>query len=199
MAQGKHNGSGPSQTDEALAVQAQAGDAAARRQLLERFRPLVGAIVGHYAGGDLGVFDRDDLTQEGLLALLSAIYAFRPDRTAAFRTFAAVCVTNRLRSVLKENDALKNKPLNSYVPLDTLEIAEDSDPVHQIISDETVDEWFRIFENDLSPLENKVLHCFLKGYSYQEIARMLQITEKAADNALQRIRKKLRDKKTPDA
>ena len=183
------------QTDEQLALLAQSGDASAERILLSRMRPTVQSIASHFAGAAL---EQEDLIQEGLLALLSAVYAFRPEKAASLRTFAAVCISNRLRSVVRENASPKNAPLNGYVPLDTLEIADYSDPFHQVISDETVDEWFRIFENDLSSLENSVLQYFLKGYSYGEIARILQITEKAADNALQRIRKKLKAKKTTD-
>lgn len=177
------------QTDAALAAAAQAGDRKAAARLLQKYRPLVGSIASHYFGASL---ESEDLSQEGMLALLSAIYAFRENKNASFRTFAAVCITNRLRSLVKENAAPGNAPLNAYVPLDSLELAADSDPVHIIISDEAAEEWFRIFENDLSLLENRVLRCFLRGYSYREIAALLQITEKAADNAMQRIRAKLK-------
>ena len=195
MVHSKANEPGSPQTDEELVRLAQTGNAPAQRHLMERFRPLVQTLAAPYTGA---AFDREDLVQEGLVALFSAVYAYQPEKAASFRTFASVCIANRLRSAARESAAQKNAPMHAYVPLDTLEIAEDSDPVHQVISDETVDEWFRIFEQDLSALENKVLRCCLNGYSYQEIAEMLQITEKAADNALQRIRKKLKARKTTE-
>lgn len=176
-------------TDAALAAAAQAGDGKSAAALLQKYRPLVHSIASHYFGASL---ESEDIAQEGMLALLSAVYAFRGDKNASFRTFAAVCITNRLRTVVKENAAPGNAPLNAYVPLDSLDLAADSDPVHIIISDEAQEEWFRIFENDLSSLENRVLRCFLKGYTYREIAALLRITEKAADNAMQRIRAKLK-------
>ena len=176
-------------TDAALAAAAQAGNGKAAAALLQKYRPLVHSIASHYFGASL---ESEDIAQEGMLALLSAIYAFRSDKNASFRTFATVCITNRIRSAVKENAAPGNAPLNGYIPLDSLELAADSDPVHIIISDEAEEEWFRIFENDLSSLENRVLRCFLKGYTYREIAALLRITEKAADNAMQRIRAKLK-------
>ncbi|MBR3289349.1 MAG: RNA polymerase sporulation sigma factor SigH, partial [Clostridia bacterium] len=45
----------------------------------------------------------------------------------------------------------------------------------------------------LTPLEYTVLCEHLDGYSYQEIADHLHITCKSADNALQRVRRKLSD------
>lgn len=175
--------------DEALAANAQAGDGKSAAALLQKYRPLVQSIASHYFGVSL---ETEDIVQEGMLALLSAVYAFKSGKNASFATFAAVCVTNRLRSVVKANAAPGNAPLNAYIPLDSVEIAGDSDPVHKIISDEAEEEWFRIFENDLSSLENRVLRCYLNGYSYREISALLRITEKAADNAMQRIRAKLK-------
>ena len=44
----------------------------------------------------------------------------------------------------------------------------------------------------LSPFEYEVLQLYLKGYGYQQIARQMQKPPKAIDNALQRIRSKVR-------
>ena len=43
----------------------------------------------------------------------------------------------------------------------------------------------------LSNLEHKIFTLFIKGCSYKKIASELNITEKAVDNAIQRIRRKL--------
>ena len=42
-------------------------------------------------------------------------------------------------------------------------------------------------------MERQVLMLYLGGYSYKEIADSLRITSKAADNALQRVRRKLKE------
>ena len=194
MTASTNNSPAPAPADEVLVLQAQAGDTGAAGCLLQRFRPLVKARASHYFGVSL---EPEDIVQEGMLALLSAVYAYKTDRNACFAAFASACVEKRMRTAVKENAAPKNSPLNTYIPLDTVEIAADSDPVHKIISDETTSEWFQIFENDLSSLENSVLKLFLKGYSYREIATLLGITEKAADNALQRIRNKIKKIKNP--
>ena len=47
-------------------------------------------------------------------------------------------------------------------------------------------------KSKLSAMERKVLDLYLKGYGYQKIAEILGKTPKSADNALQRIRAKVR-------
>ena len=49
----------------------------------------------------------------------------------------------------------------------------------------------RWLHSRLSKLEYPVLYLFLNGQSYEQIAEALSVTEKAVDNALQRIRKKI--------
>jgi RNA polymerase sporulation-specific sigma factor len=45
---------------------------------------------------------------------------------------------------------------------------------------------------ELSNMEYKVLQLFLDGKTYSEIADIMDITEKSVDNALSRIRKKIK-------
>ena len=177
------------EADAAQVLLAKAGDGKALTALLRKYRPLADGIASRYYGSGM---EAEDLQQEAMLALLGAVYSFLPERSAAFRTYAAVCISNRLKTVVRQASAPKNAPLNTYIPLDTVEIADDGDPVYKVISDEATAEIFRFFQNDLSPLEYSVLKCFLKGYRYKETAAALGITEKGADNALQRIRSKLK-------
>ena len=47
-------------------------------------------------------------------------------------------------------------------------------------------------DTQLSPLEKQVVLLRLDGYSYKAISDMLEKPEKSIDNALTRVRKKLR-------
>ena len=175
--------------DEALAEASQQGNKAALSELIGRYRRLAEAAAAGYSGA---FPERDDLVQEGMLALLSAAYTYSPVKNASFRTYAGVCVRNRLRSVLKEAAAQKNAPLSDYVPLDAVEISGGSEPEGQLISEEETKALYRLFDTELSRLEKQVLICRLRGLSYGEIAQKLQISQKSADNALQRVRSKLK-------
>ena len=61
-----------------------------------------------------------------------------------------------------------------------------------MIDNENVMRIEEIIDTDLSPLEKQVVDLFLTGMSYTEIARVLGRDEKSMDNALQRIKAKIR-------
>lgn len=176
-------------TDEELAVMSQSGDKNALSVLLMGCRSFVESISSRYIGVSL---EKDDLFQEGMLAVLSAVYTYDPEKNSSFKAYAGVCVNNRLRSALRSENENKNIPLNTYIPLDDLNISGGTEPENKLISLEETEVLYKIFDRDLSALEKKVLICRLEGLSYSDISQKLNITEKAADNAMQRTRAKLK-------
>lgn len=176
-------------SDEELAAQVQAGTPDAVTELVKRFRPLVESIASHYFGVSL---ESDDIVQEGMLALLSAAYSYLPDKSAAFRTYSAVCISNRLKSLIKAESGKKNTPLNTYVPLDEIDLPADTDPVEKVLADEAAKILSDIITTELSVLERRVLFRITAGRSYRQTAEELGITEKSVNNALQRLRNKLK-------
>ncbi len=174
--------------DEALAALAQSGEQKAATELICRYRPFVRMIASRYFGASM---EADDIVQEGLIGLLSAIYTYSPEKNAAFRTYCAACVTNAIRSAVKADAGKKNSPLNSYVSLEDIDIAADFSPEQIVISDEKTGYIDRLIERELSALENDVLRLRLNGCDYRTTAQTLGISEKAVDNALQRVRSKL--------
>ena len=75
--------------DEEICLLAGAGNAAAEEELVRRYGRLVRACARplFLAGGD-----SEDLFQEGMLGLLTAIRSFEGGRDASFRTFAEICI-----------------------------------------------------------------------------------------------------------
>ena len=145
----------------------------------------------------------EDLIQEGMLGLLSAIRQYDPKQNAAFKTYAELCIKNRLLSAVKTDSRLKHNPLNDGVPLDSL-LSEESQipllaytelfrrtPEEQVLARENKMELQQSFKRCLSPMERNVLRLYLDGLSYQEIAEQTGKPIKAVDNAIQRIRRKL--------
>ena len=175
-------------TDESLAAAAQTGEQKAVTELIRRYRPFVSMIASHYFGASL---ETDDIVQEGLIGLLSAVYSYTPARNAAFKTYCAACVTNSIRSAVKADAGRKNAPLNSSLSLDDVEVTADFSPEQIVLSDEKADYINRWISTRLSGLENAVLMQHLNGADYKTAAAALGISEKAVDNALQRVRGKL--------
>ena len=189
--------------DETLAQRAKNGDDEALADLIERYTPLVCMRARAYARG---VMDVDDVYQEGMIALLKAVRNYREDTAGSFRTFAAVCVNNKMLSAVTAHMRDKNAPMRSYLSLSGREIPEDllaavspeTDPEKLAIASEESAARNRRIENLLSPFERQVLRLYLSSYSYEEMSRQLGSSTKAVDNALQRVRRKLRNVFTLD-
>ena len=189
--------------DETLAQRAKNGDDEALADLIERYTPLVCMRARAYARG---VMDVDDVYQEGMIALLKAVRNYREDTAGSFRTFAAVCVNNKMLSAVTAHMRDKNAPMRSYLSLSGREIPEDllaavspeTDPEKLVIASEESAARNRRIETLLSPFERQVLRVYLSAYSYEEMSRQLGSSTKAVDNALQRVRRKLRNVFTLD-
>lgn len=186
-------------SDAELQTAASSGDRVAEEALVERYMRLVRSCARplFLAGGD-----SEDLIQEGMFGVLSAIRQFDPKGGASFRTFAEHCVRMRLLSAVKSASRLKHLPLNDGLSLEQL--SEDSNahisamseilrqnPEDLILARERTEELYAELSKCLSKLEKQVLDLYLDGLSYREIAQYLKRDEKAIDNAVQRIRRKL--------
>ena len=182
--------------DETLAQRAKNGDDEALADLIERYTPLVCMRARAYARG---VMDVDDVYQEGMIALLKAVRNYREDGGASFRTYAGVCITNRIIMAYRWAAGRKNFPLNNFVPLSEegascgVFAGEEANPEKMLVEEEDLLLLKRFISRGLSKMERQVLMLYLGGYSYKEIADSLCITSKAADNALQRVRRKLKE------
>ena len=174
------------------------GDSKAEEALLERYARSVRMFARPYvlAGGDT-----EDLIQEGMMGLLSAIRSFDAAGNVPFKSYAELCIRNRIRSAVKSASRRKHLPLNSGVPLDDL-LSEESMPEaflsfdrrtteDQVLDKENEQELQSAFAKHLSVLEQTVLSLYLSGLSYSEMAAKTGKTEKSMDNAVQRIRRKL--------
>lgn len=186
-------------SDEALVkiLQRGGGDSALFGQayalLLERTLPVIRARVN--ALGDANAISREDLMQEGMLGFLRAVSAFRPGRGASFRTFASICVSNRVISALRRSGA-REYPETALLergwPQASEAMVEAMDPQDVFCAMERTRQIMEAIQKDLTELERGVMEGYLAGERYETIARRLDITQKAVDNALQRVRKKLR-------
>jgi len=162
--------------------------------LTERYSRLIRSVTSKYKISGL---EAEDLTQEGLLGLLSAVKTYRADKGASFQTYAGVCINRRILTLLKRSDNNGSKALNNYVSLYDKEVEESvslevSNPEESFISEESFILLKKNISGCLSNRENRVLELYLAGESYSDIAANLLISVKAVDNTLQRIRKKLR-------
>ncbi len=187
-------------SDEELASLAQNNDEMAVNTLLKKYKSLVNQIARSYflTGGDM-----EDIVQEGMIGLYKAIMHFKNTKSASFKTFASTCIKNQVQSAVRVASSEKNKVLSSAIPIidqlnsdeeDEKEIIFPSDlpsPDEKLIEKESLKEIMTKIKETLSSLELKVLTLYLKGYSYNEIAKISNLNKKSIDNALTRIKNKL--------
>ena len=185
-------------SDEELVCLAQLKDENAIDELFDRYKYIASAVAHSYF---LNGGDAEDLLQEGLVAVFKAITSF--NGKSSFKTYVYTCVKNRIFNVIKSSNRYKNLPLNNYLSLSgSLDSDSDSDkneiivdkhfgPEEVYINAEAENELKSIIGKVLSKFEYQILVYYLKGYSYREISENIGKKEKAIDNAIQRIRKKI--------
>lgn len=176
----------------------QHGDNEAGSELSLRYRPLIKKCTRPYflVGGD-----EEDLIQEGMMGLVTAMQTYSPDRQCTFKSYAELCIKRRILSAIKAANRFKHMPLNYRLSLDEIYADDDEPsaiderysltPEQQIIREEEMQRLRALSQSLLSNLEKKVLDLYLEGLSYEEIAKGIGKPVKSVDSALQRIKKKL--------
>lgn len=181
-------------TDEMLIERLRGGEAGISDYLMEKYKELVRkkARAMFLIGGDT-----DDLIQEGMIGLFKAVRDYQPDKEASFQTFARMCIDRQMYNAIQNSNRQKHQPLNSYISLSEeeevgLEEFQVENPESIIINQESLRSLQEKIQKNLSPMENKVLDCYMKGYNYVRIAEIMEKSPKSIDNALRRIRTKIR-------
>lgn len=173
--------------DDALVADAALGSERAYSELISRYLPSVRRLASLYSRTSA---DRDDLVSEGILGLMNAVRTYCKGKGASFSTYASVCINNRMLTALKKSAAIYRRE----EPLDDADGRGGASPEKIVIDREALSEIFSEISENLSQMEKQVFSMYLGGESYEKIAKLLDIDRKSVDNALARVRKKLRRK-----
>lgn len=147
----------------------------------------------------------NDLIQEGMLGLSNAIHEYSEDKNATFYTFAKTCIERKMITAVTAAKRLKHKPLNDSLPLEATKITDDNlvfleeiigdnkdNPESMLLDSENFNEIINIARKELTDFELQVFELRISDFGYKEIAEILEKDIKAIDNALQRIKTKLK-------
>lgn len=178
-------------SDAQLAVLVQRGQGEAFAELSARYLGLVRAKARLFEGA--AAPDQEDLWQEGLLGLYAAAISYRPEKGAAFSTYAGACVYNRMVSAVRRHGSSGNRPLNESVPLeDAGEAAMEAGPESLVELREEFRSFYDRLDVSLSSLERRALAFYLNGYGRKEAAQLAGMSLRTYDNALHRVKAKLK-------
>ena len=144
-----------------------------------------------------------DLIQECMIGFEESIKDFNEKDNVTFYTFTNICMDRQLKTEIKKLDRNKNKLLNEAIPLEKfnennekinlIDFIKDehANPELDLLKTENYNNLWSKLEVFLTDFEKKVLLYRLEDYSYNEIAKLLNINKKSIDNAIQRIRNKV--------
>lgn len=170
--------------------------------LFEKYKPLIiGLAKKIYTTMQNTGFDLNDLIQEGMIGFSTAINTYDDSKEATFFTYAKTCIERRLFSLIKSASRYKNLILNeSYFVEDLVNdnkslenLLEDnnSNPENKLIDSENAKELIKNIQKQLTPLESAVFELKISGFTYKEIAEILDKDSKSIDNAISRIKAKV--------
>lgn len=175
-----------------LVLRAQSGDEDAFNSLVKIYEPVIYFKANKFKE----TAEAEDLVQDGLMALWGAVQTYDQSKGAAFKTYANRCIDNRIFSGISKVSTKKSIPKDLLVYLDgdeTVQAENSVSPEQSIIDRESYITFVKNIKNKLSDMELAVLSHHTSGKSYRQIADILHTEVKAVDNAIQRIRKKLRN------
>jgi RNA polymerase sporulation-specific sigma factor len=192
-------------SDEEFVQAFQQGDDDAFNILVKKYEYLVCLKVKMYflVGGD-----REDLLQEARLGLYKAARDFKAEGMSSFRGFADLCITRQLITAIKASARQKHSPLNNAlslnIPKNSKRLEDDLilmevlphplavNPEQATVEKENKREREQMLQEILSPIEKDVFALYMKGQTYMQISQNLHLSQKTVDNALYRIKKKMK-------
>ena len=190
-------------SDEEIIVGMKQGDREAVDYLMDKYKNLVRRKAANLF---LIGADKEDLIQEGMIGLYKAVRDYDMGRDVNFYTFADLCVSRQMYTAVQASRRKKHAPLNTYISLygerkemyegaalqEILSAGQGSDPESLFLDKERMEYLEGEIQKELSTLEKQVLDLYLTGMTYSQIAKVLGKEEKSTDNALQRVKSKMK-------
>lgn len=148
----------------------------------------------------------NDLVQEGMLGLSKAIESFNETKEASFYTYAKTCIERRQLTAIIASQRQKHKLLNESVSfeaydddfdniktVDAMLVDNSYNPESVVFDYENSTDLLNKASEILTTLEMQVFELKISGFSYIEISEILDKDKKQIDNAIQRIKYKIKE------
>jgi len=148
--------------------------------------------------------DMQEVYSECTVGFSDGLRSYQDDKDTTLPTFITLCIERRLNTLLKKYNREKYKVIHDSYSLDyfyeqfkrpLIEILTDTknEPLINMTEDEEYKELVNEIKRTLSIKENKVFDFMIKGFNYQQIAKLLDNSPKQIDNTIQRIKVKIKN------
>ena len=191
-------------TDEQLIELVHENSEDAKSILFHRYKDKIDYLIKKYSivAKTLGI-DIKDLNQEALVGFTDAILNYIPQKEASLSTYICVCVERKIKKACIKASTNKHQAMKDALSLDYTyndintplkELIEDvdSDPLTKITEQEQYEELLEMIRNSLTDNEVSVFELMQLGIGYKDIATLLDKEPKQIDNAIQRIKAKIK-------
>ncbi|MBR6801361.1 MAG: sigma-70 family RNA polymerase sigma factor [Eubacteriaceae bacterium] len=158
---------------------------------MKRYRPLIDHNVFNTHSN---YYEKDDIRQIVMMSFLTAIRTYKAEKNIPFSSYAAACVKNSVRQILRDSNSQKRKGMYTVVSIDDEHMVSDKRLSYDdsyLVTSVMQAEAFDLMKRILSESELEVFVYSLSGYQYNEIAKILNLSRKQVDNAIFRAKKKL--------
>ena len=197
-------------SDESLVKLAQEGSSPAYELLIDKYKHVakINARKYYIVGAE-----NEDVIQEAMIGIFKAIRDFDENAGTKFSSFLQLCIDNQIKTAINAANRQKHKLLNESLSIfdegrERLDPSEyykkcskayssfladkDLSPERLAMLKESIRDIELGGSEKLSNFEREVWVKMRQGMNYREIATDLGRTPKAVDNAMQRLKKKIR-------
>lgn len=191
--------------DQELSLLFTENDENAKDVLFKKYNYIIEIIINKYKKTIYALnMDINEIRQDANLAFTDAIIKYSREKETSLLTFISLVVERKIQNAVRKAETIKNKVyLNAYSldyeydafqkPLSEIIGDNSGEPLANMTKKEEYEELVNNINSILSPGENDVYKLLIRGFNYQEIAKILNKEPKQIDNSIQRIRIKIRD------
>lgn len=164
------------------------GDEASFVFLLSKYDALIISMARKYADMCLtSARQYDDFLQEAKMAFYNSVITFKEGTGVTFGAYAKVCIRNKLVSCVRVQNSKKRQKRSDLKDNYDLENPQDT-----LIMRELEKKLFSLAQDCLSPYEKKIFAYYIAGERAKEISLKIGRSEKSVNNAIFRIKAKLK-------
>jgi RNA polymerase sporulation-specific sigma factor len=175
----------------------------AKNILYMKYKFIIDILIKKYSKyiSDLNI-DYQEVYSECYVGFSDSLRSYKEDKNASLPTFITLCVERKLSAIIRKYNREKYKILQDSYSLDFMYnddlrlmdiISDDSaEPLKNITEKERYDELLNNIKARLTKKEYEVFTLMIRGLNYNEIAKILGVSSKQVDNAMQRIKNKVK-------
>ena len=173
--------------ERALVASAKSGNDEAFKLLVDRYN---GLLINFVMSLSVPKSEYEDLMQEALIGLLRAVRTY-DGVSSKFSTYVSTCVRNSVVSGLRKYGKYENEVISEDIEA-LVGVADSNTPELLSLDRESTGQLYDKVFSVLSKFEAAVFELYLAEIPYADIAKRLNKNEKSVDNAIQRIKAKLK-------